>query len=243
MSNIWLIASRELKAYVRSPLGYVVAAGMLLADGIWFIAKALGPVGGKRLSAAVLEEFFHGTTGVTMFACIVLSMRLVAQEHEQGSLVLLRTAPLRDRDLVLGKFLSVLIVITVVLALTAYMPALIFVNGKVSVGHILVGYLGVLLLAAASIAIGLFASALAKRQVIAAIIAAVLMGTMLLLWMLARVTEPPVSEFIAGLALHHMRQRPFMTGLLRLENVVYYLAVSFFFLLAATKTLEARRWR
>ncbi|MBW2528497.1 MAG: ABC transporter permease subunit [Deltaproteobacteria bacterium] len=243
MSNVLLIARRELMAYVRSPLGYVVAAAVLLIDGIWFMAKALGPAGGKQLSAAVLGEFFHGATGTTMIACLVLSMRLVAHEQEHGTLVLLRTSPIRDRDVVVGKFLSVMLVMSITTALTVYMPLLVAAYGKVSTGHIVVGYVGLLLLASASIAIGLFASTLARSQVIAAIVGAALLGTMLLLWLLARQTEPPINEFIEGLALHHARQRPFMQGLLRLENVVYYLAVTFAFLVASIKTLEARRWR
>lgn len=242
MSNVLLIARRELAAYVRSPLGYVVAAAVLLIDGIWFMAKALAP-GSKQLSAAVLGEFFHGATGTTMIACIALSMRLVAHEHEHGTLVLLRTSPIRDRDLVLGKFMSVLLVMTIITGLTIYMPLMVSAYGKVSLGHIAVGYLGLLLLGAASIAIGLFASSLARSQVVAAILGAALLGTMLLLWLLARQTEPPINEFIEGLALHHARQRPFMSGLLRLENVVYYVIVTYVFLVASIKTLEARRWR
>jgi ABC-2 type transport system permease protein len=100
-----------------------------------------------------------------------------------------------------------------------------------------------LLLAAATTAIGLFASALARSQVIAAILGAVLLGTLVLLWMMARITEPPLNGFIETVALHHVHQRQFMSGVLRLEHVVYYLAVAYFFLLAAVKTLEARRWR
>ena len=69
------------------------------------------------------------------------------------------------------------------------------------------------------------------------------MAVMLLWWLLAKLTEPPISDFMEGLALHHLRMRDFMTGVLRLENVVFYLAVCFLFLFAATKTLEARRWR
>jgi ABC-2 type transport system permease protein len=157
--------------------------------------------------------------------------------------VLLKTSPVSDRDVVLGKFLAVLALLTLVTALTVYMPALIFVNGKVSVGHILVGYLGVLLAGSAAIAIGLFASALAKNQVIAIIVGGAILGTLVLLWLLRKVTEPPVVGFVDGLAIHHFRQRDFNLGVLRLENVVYYLGVAFFFLLAATTTLEARRWR
>jgi ABC-2 type transport system permease protein len=240
MRNALLIAQRELRAYVRSPLGWTVAAAMLLLDGVLFQWSAMA---GAKLSAQVLSDFFYNVSGITMIGAIVLSMRLIAQEREKSTLVLVNTAPVRDRDIVLGKFLALMAFLTVVTVLTAYMPALIFVNGRVSVGHILVGYLGILLLAAASAAIGLLGSAFARTQVIAAVLGAVILGVMLLLWMGAKVADPPVSTFLLSLALHHERQRSFMTGVLRLENVVYYVAVTYFFLLAATKTLEARRWR
>ncbi len=243
MNNILLIAKRELRGYLRSPLGYVAAAAALLVDGIWFIARALGGTGDKRLSAQVLAEFFNGVTGVTMFIGIVLSMRLIAYDHEHGTLVLLRTSPITDRQVVLGKYLAVLVMMFFITALSTYMPALIFVNGKVSLGHIAVGYLGVLLLGAVTVSVGLFASALAKNQIIAAVLGAGTMATMVLWWLIAKMADPPVRDFIEGLAVHHLRQRDFMTGVLRLENVVYYLAVTYFFLLASTKTMEARRWR
>jgi ABC-2 type transport system permease protein len=198
---------------------------------------------GAKLSAQVLQDFFYNVSGITMIGAIALSMRLIAQEREKGTLVLINTAPIRDQEIVLGKFLALFSFLAVVTALTAYMPALIFVNGRVSVGHILVGYLGILLLAGASAAIGLLGSAFARTQVIAAVLGAVILGVMLLLWMGAKVADPPVNNFLLSLALHHERQKSFMTGVLRLEHVVYYLAVIYFFLLAATKTLEARRWR
>ena len=240
MRNALLLAQRELRAYIRSPLGWTVAAAMLLLDGVLFQWSAMA---GAKLSAQVLADFFYNVSGITMIGAIVLAMRLIAQEREKSTLVLINTAPIRDRDIVLGKFLALMAFLTVVTLLTAYMPALIFVNGRVSVGHILVGYLGILLLAAASAAIGLLGSAFARTQVIAAVLGAVILGVMLLLWMGAKVADPPVSTFLLSLALHHERQRSFMTGVLRLENVVYYVAVTYFFLLAATKTLEARRWR
>ncbi len=243
MSHVGLIFSRELKAYLRSPLGYAAAAGVLLIDGIWFMARALGGTEEKRLSATVLSEFFNGASGTTAILAIALAMRLVAAEEDAGTLVLLKTAPVSDWEVVLGKFLGVMAVILAVTGLTAYMPALILVNGKVSYQHVLVGYAGVMLLGGAVAAIGLFASALAKSQVVAAILGAVLVGAMYLWWLVAKIADPPVRDVLEELAIHHLRMRDFMTGVLRLENVVYYLAVAFFFLLASVKTLEARRWR
>jgi ABC-2 type transport system permease protein len=240
MRNALLIAGRELRSYVRSPLGWVVAAAMLLLDGLLF---QVGAMRGTQLSAAVLADFFYYISGVTMIGAIALSMRLIAHEREKGTLVLVNTAPVKDRDIIVGKFLALFTFLFVVTLITAYMPALIFVNGRVSVGHIVVGYVGILLLGASAVSIGLFASAFARTQVIAAVLGAALLGVMILLWMAAKVSDPPVNNFLLSMAIHHERQHAFMTGVLRLENVVYYLAVTYFFLLAAVKTLEARRWR
>jgi ABC-2 type transport system permease protein len=213
---------------------------MLLLDGLLF---QVGAMSGPRLSAQVLADFFYYISGVTMIGAIALSMRLVAHEREKGTLVLINTAPVKDSQIIAGKFLALFTFLVIVTLVTAYMPALIFVNGRVSVGHIMVGYLGIILLGGAAVSIGLFASAFARTQVIAAVLGAALLGVMILLWMAAKVSDPPVNQFLLSMAIHHERQRGFMTGVLRFENVVYYVAVTYFFLLAAIKTLEARRWR
>jgi ABC-2 type transport system permease protein len=123
------------------------------------------------------------------------------------------------------------------------MPALLFYSGKVSLGHIAVGYLGVLLIGAASAAIGLFASCLTRYQVLAAIIGAAILGVLFVLWMVARAADPPISDFIAAASLHHLNFRGFQFGILELRGVAYYLMLTYVFLLASTKILEARRWR
>lgn len=241
MNALLMIAARELRALSRSPLGYIVAAVALLGEGIYFYAGGLSR--GALLSAQVLAVFFEALAGGTMVVAALLAMRMLAGERETGTLVLLTTAPVREREIILGKFLAGLVFLTVLAALTFYMPALIFVNGKVSLGHILTGYLGVVLLAAASLAIGLFASALAPNQIIAAVLGGIILLVFFFMFLVAPVTDPPINGFINGLAIYHVRQRSFMTGVLKLENVIFNVALAYFFLLAATKTLEARRWR
>lgn len=235
-----LIARRELFAYLRSPLGAAIVAGALLIDGVYFYWQGLTE---KLLSVEVLHQFFYGASGTTMIASLLLSMRLLAEERQAGTLVLLNTSPLKDSEIVLGKYLSALAVLMVLTALTAYMPALIFVNGKVSLGHILVGYLGLILLGSATISIGILGSALARTQVVAAIVSAAILAMMILLWAVARSVDPPVNRYVSALALHHENFRPFMLGRLELGALVYYLVVTYFFLLASTKVLEARRWQ
>lgn len=241
MKAILLIARRELTSYLRSPFGFIVLAAMLLIDGLLFYGFAL--TNGPRLSADVLRDFFFYSSGTTAIAAVLLSMRLFAEERQTGTLVLLSTSPVREVEVVLGKFLAAFGFIFLMTALTSYMPALIFVHGKVSVGHIFVGYTGLLLIGAATLSIGLFASALAPSQVLAAIIGAAILGALYLLWLVAKVTDPPISGFMASAALHNEQFRPFMLGIVDAGNVTYYVGVTAVFLLGATKTLEARRWR
>jgi ABC-2 type transport system permease protein len=240
MSQTLLIARRELFAYLRSPLGAVIVAGALLIDGALFYVEGLSQ---KLLSAEVLQKFIYNTSGPTMVAALMLSMRLLAEERQTGTLVMLNTSPIRDREIVLGKFLSAFGVLTVLTVLTAYMPALTFVNGKVSIGHVLVGYVGLLLLGGATIAVGLLGSALARSQIVAIILSAAIQAILVLLWLIARTADPPLNRFLSALAIHHDNFRPFMQGRLDLGCVAYYVVMTYFFLLASTKVLEARRWR
>lgn len=240
MSAAFLIAKRELASYFRSRLGAAIIAGALVADGLYFYWSGLSE---RKLSAEVLQSFFYGASGTTMIAALLLAMRLVAEERQLGTMTLLNTAPVRDRDVVLGKYLSALAMLALLTALTAYMPALIFVNGKVSGGHIAVGYFGLLLLGSATVALGLFGSALARSQVMALVIGAVLLVPLVLMWGLARASDPPLNALLARLAIHHDNFRPFMQGVLQLDRALYYVVVTGFFLLASTKVLEARRWR
>ena len=241
MSKALLVAGRELSAYFRSPLAAVILAGALLINGILFYWYGLTK---KALSADVLSEFFWASSGVTMAASLFLSMRARrGRERQTQTFTLLNTAPLRDVEIVLGKFVSAYSILLLYIAMTVYMPALIFVNGKVSLGHIAVGYCGLALLGAATISIGLFASCLTRSQVVSIIIGGAILAALILLWMIARAVDPPLNTVLAAFAFHHNNFRPFMQGMLELQGIAYYLMLTYFFLLGATKILEARRWR
>src|SRR5687767_3855414 len=95
-----IIFKRELSAYLRSPVGYVVAALLLLIDGVMFQNFALGR--GQQLSANVLRVFFEWTSGITMIAAVILSIRLISEERQQHTIVLLNTSPVRDVEIVIG---------------------------------------------------------------------------------------------------------------------------------------------
>src|SRR5260370_34396967 len=126
---------------------------------------------------------------------------------------------------------------------TLLMPLMIKIPGKVAFGQVAAGYLGVLLLGSASLAIGMLGSALAKSQVIAAILGGVLIAVMVMAWTLALVTERPFPGVFTALALHGVHFKPFSQGIIHVRDVVFYLAVTYVFLFAATRVVEARRCR
>jgi len=241
MSATMLIARRELGTYLRSMTGYVIAAILLLVDGLLFNIFAIG--GEDKLSAVVLGQFFFYTSGLTMIASVFISMRLVAEERQTGTLVLLTSSPVMDGQIILGKFLSGFLFLAMVLGLSVFMPLLILVNGKVSWGHLLAGYSGLLLLGAAATAIGTLGSALARTQVLAAIFSGCMVTAMVLCWMLVQVTERPFKDVFAALAIHGKHFIPFQQGTVHLRDVVYYLMVTLVALFAAVRVMEARRWR
>ncbi len=242
MRAVSIIFRRELGEYLHSLLGYLVAAVVLLIDGLLFFAQGLGPAAGERLSGEVLSRFFYNTSGLVAIAAVALAIRLIAEERQAGTLVLLSSSPVREWEVVAGKFLSAFAFLGGITMVSLYMPLLVMVNGKISLGQVFVGYLGLLLIGAACLAIGVFATALTRHQLLAAALGAAITGTMFLFWPLSIVVDPPLSRVFAALSMHARHFQGFQVGTLHLRDVVYYLAVTYFFLLLATKTLEAKRW-
>jgi ABC-2 type transport system permease protein len=240
MTRVWLIARRELSAYSRSPLGAVIIAVTLLINGILFYVDSISQ---QLLSGEALAKFFYNSSGLTAVAALFLSFRLIAEEQQTKTFTLLNTSPITGAEIVTGKFVSAFVMVSLLTVLSVYMPLLLYFTGKVSVGHIAVGYLGLFLIGSATTAIGIFASSLTKHQVIAIILGAGILALLFVMWMVATVTDAPLNDYLGGLAFHHLNFRSFQSGILELRGVVYYLVVTYVFLLAATQVLEARRWR
>ena len=236
-----IIYKRELGRYLRSPIGWIIAAAALLVEGILFQSQALS---GEQLSAIVLERYFYYASGIPTFCGVLLAFRLLAEERQNHSMVLLKTSPIRDTEIVLGKFFAALTFLAIIFVLSIYMPLLVKVNGKITFAQIFVGYFGMFLLGSATLAIGLFASALTRHQIVAALLGAVFVLIMVMLFPLAKRLDSPVREVLEQTDLWWIHfQNGFMRGILNLKDVIYYVAVTYFFLLLAVKTLEAKRWQ
>jgi ABC-2 type transport system permease protein len=240
MRNVWWILKRDLGSYLGSPMGYVVLAVALAFDGLLYNALALN---GNKLSEEVLGEFFFYASGVSITASVFVAMRLVAEERQLGTLTLISTAPVREYQFVLGKYLSGLVFLAVLCLLTLYMPLLLLLNGKVSVAHLLAGYLGLMLLSSAALALALVCSAIAPNQLVALVLGAGVVLLFILLWFVSKIASPPFEELIAYLSLHDKHFRPFMRGLISVQDVVFYVSLTYVALVSATRILEARRWQ
>ena len=241
MRKVWLIARRELIYFFSSWTGYVIMAVSLFISGILFNAFSLTAT--PRLSSEVLEQFFYQSSGVAMIAALLLSMRLISEERANSTIMLLYTSPVSEAQIVLGKYISALLFFIILQLVSVYMPALIFVNGKVSIAHIVTGYLGLILLGSSIISIGLFASSLCSSQLLSGVVGAVMVVVFLVFWMLADIVNPPFKELFGYLAIHNNHFVPFQKGLISTAHVVFYLCVNFFFIECSMKVLQSRRCR
>lgn len=241
MSKALLIASRELQGFFSTWMGYVICAAALFIDGLLFKAYAVSAQ--PKFSADVLADFFYFASGIAVVAGIFLAMRLVAEEKQNGTIVLFYTSPITERQLIYGKFLSALAFSMVLHVLSLYMPALIFIHGKISLGHLASGYLMLVLIGSCAIAVSLFASVISPNQLIAGVTGALFTVTLLILWTVSDVVAPPFKELFSYLAIHNKHFSPFSQGIVHSRDVIYYVSVVVFFLECSVRALEARRWR
>ena len=238
MRNTLAIARRELKAYFLSPMAYVVSAIYLAVMGGFF---------GFVLyysQEATLRYVFLNAIPLLFLVLVsqILTMRLLSDEQRQGTLELLLTSPIRDWEVVVGKYLASLGAFGAMLLLTIYFPITLLRVGNPDVGIMISSYLGYILLSASMLAIGVFTSALTQNQIVAAVIG---IGITLLLWLSGAVTDlvgSGVGEVFSYLPIFdHFTD--FVTGIVDTSHIIYYLSLIGFFLFLATRVVESRRWK
>ena len=236
MKNIAIIAQKELRAYFASPIAYVVIAAFLAMTGFFFwLIVSLS-------REASLRGVFANMAIILLFIAPALTMRLLAEEQRSGTIELLLTLPVRDWQVVLGKFLASLAVFALMLALTLYYPLLLVWLGNPDRGPIISGYIGLLLVGGAFLSIGVFTSSLSGNQVVAALLG---FGAMLILWLIdiaGRLFGPPASDVVTYVSMsqHYF---DFVRGIIDSRDVIFFLSVMAAFLFLSVQTLQLRRWR
>lgn len=255
MRSIWIIFRRELTQYFVSPIAYLVAFSIMLVTALNFNAD---------LQARVLESLSpDGTVVLRSFAFLMiffaplLTMRLLAEEAREGTLELMLTLPVRDSEIVIGKFLGAWGYYTSVLALTVVYPLIILslttfrtdttLSTEMDIGPVITSYLGIWLFGGATIAVGLFFSAITENQIVAGFLS---MSTLFILWLgdLAgllpeAVVSIEVAQALRVISLQAHYSTSFVIGVIRLEDVIFYIGVMAVMLFITTQVVESRRWR
>jgi ABC-2 type transport system permease protein len=239
-----VIAQRELALYFNSLLIYVVATVFLVLSGYFFYTN-LGffvLMGGMDLPRGLWQYEFLDIQRLLLALVPLLTMRLFAEERRLGTLELLWTYPLRDAEIIAGKFLACLSVVGLLVAATAAYPLAVAWFHPVAPGPLVAGYLGLALLAAAFVACGLFLSALTDSQLVAA---SSTYGLLLFFWMVTW-NEAAVNEVTRRLLVPFSlfdRFYVFARGAIDTRDVVYLVLFTFAFLCFTFLALDARRWR
>jgi len=255
MKNIWSMMKKEIAAYFSSPIAYVVISGFLLLVGFffyslvsWFNAQAMqmaqNPYYAQQINIneMVFSPLFHNMSIILILVAPLLTMRLLAEEKKNGTDELLYTSPLSVGQIVLGKYFAALVMLALMLGLTALLSIFAFAFGNPEIAPWLTGYLGLFLMGATFIAIGLFFSSLTDNQIVAAFLTFV---TLLLVLVLNWVASSGSGTWqsVLGYLSFSQHFEDMTRGILDTKDVVYYLSFSFFGLFLAHSVLQSRRWR
>jgi len=244
MRKTLVVCRREIAAMCGGPLAWVLAAIFLGLTGFFFYSDLalFVLVGGANQTLGLWRYVFLDYRLVALLVLPVLTMRLFAEERKLGTLELLWSFPVRDHELLAGKFLAALLVYLAMLAATAVGPAILYRMHPFAPAPMLAGYAGMVLLGAAFIACGTATSTMTENQVVSAMLT---YGILVLSWFVSW-NEAAIGELIAPLLLQlslfdHFYG--FTQGVIDSRNVVYLLAFAGFFLFVALRVLGARAWR
>ena len=257
MYNIWLICRSELSSFFFSPIAYVILAAWTLLLGVFYSGSFLNyavislqimrnPQAAARLNltptSAILGPVFSSTTVILLFVIPLLTMRLFSEEKKQGTMELILTYPLRDIEVLLGKYLSAILLYVIMLALTFIYPAILAAFVAVDWSVVGASYLGLFLMGSAFMAVGVFASSLTSNQIVAAMIAFMVLLASFVLDFLSVSSGPFISGLLRHLSLG-LHLRSFIQGVIDTRDIVFLVNVNVLCLFLAMRSLEYYKWR
>ena len=253
--KIWPIFKKEMRLYFTSPVAWVVLTIFLLIAGYFFysifafftqasIQSAMNPQMGRELNVtdSVMRPLFSNISVILLLLMPLVTMRLFAEERRAGTIELLLTYPVRDGAVLAGKYLAALGLYAIMIGLTLLYPAIVVYFARLEWGPVFTGYLGLLLMGATFIAVGVFTSSLTENQIVAAITT---FGVLLIFWILgwsadyAGGTAGRVLQFLS--ILEH--NDSFSKGVVDTKDVLYYVNFTVLALFLTLRSLEARRWK
>ncbi len=254
MRNIWIICRKELRSYFVSPIAYILLAMFAIIFGFFFWVIVGGFVNAAmesqmrgeqfpmNINEQVIRPLISNIGVIGLFLIPMITMRLFSEEKRTGSIELLATSPIRDFEIIIGKWLGALILYSGLLFLGALNFIWIFKYGNPDWKPILIAFLGLLLQAGALLAIGEFISSLTRNQIIAG---AATFAVCLLLWILQWVSgyeSAPWARVLAYMSiLTHFAS--FARGTLSVSDAVFYVTAIYLGLFLTARSMESLRWR
>jgi ABC-2 type transport system permease protein len=240
MDRVLLLARREVNSLFVSPLAYVAMALFLLVTGAFFAAPYLGSF--REGNPAGIQFLFGVMTFLLTVIVPLISMRTFAEERAAGTLESLLTAPVTDVQVVTGKFLGCTAFMLVMLAPTLLYVLVLRAFGQPDLGPILAGYVGLVFLGMAYVAVGLAASSLTRHMLIAFIVGLLVLA---LLWLIGPVSGMVPSPYrtILREASTYAHYTDFGKGVVDIVHIIYFIVVTLLALFFTVKVLESRRWR
>jgi ABC-2 type transport system permease protein len=244
MSPMLTIAKREFRSYFDSPLAYVVICLSFVAVGFLFFFWRGGFWQVDRATLGRLFEF--APLGLSVLVIPVVTMRLVAEERRSGTLEMLITLPVKDSDVIGGKYLGALGLVLVLVLATAIYPIAMFkfpwTLGPLDVGPVWSGYFGLILFSAAAVAIGLLVSSFVESQAIAFFVTVIVLGTLWFFDNLAEVVGSGAFATVLRYVSFQTRLSSFQRGLLDSRDIIYFVSVTALALVVSFRALERRKW-
>lgn len=239
MRNVATMVQRELGAYFLSPIAYAVSAVFLFGTGLAF---GLGTFqNGAEASLRSLFEFWMML--ILVFVLPMLCMRLLSEEYRAGTIETLMTAPISEVEIVLGKFFGALVFYLALLATLLLYPILLAFFGPIDGQLLVCNYIGLLLLGALYISVGLFFSACTKHQIVAVLLTFAVLA-------IATFASHGLAQVVEGwprAVLQHVSVRThffdFVRGMLDTNHIVFFLTTTGLFLFLTVKRVEMRRWQ
>jgi ABC-2 type transport system permease protein len=246
MQNVWIIARREYKQFFVSPVAYVVAFFFMILLGLLFYINLRGAIlqAAYQAYAPSVQIVISPMVTLLIFVVPAVTMRSISEEMRMGTMELLLTAPVKDWELVVGKWLGAFLFMLTLLAITWVFPLILnfLVKPGIDQGILLTGYLGLALMVASLIAVGVFISSLFNNQIVVYFITLVVV---LVLWFISQLSAN--SSGLGSTLLSYFGYidhfYSFFQGSIDLSDIVYYLSLTSLGLFLGTMSVEMRRWR
>jgi ABC-2 type transport system permease protein len=254
MLQTYIVFKKELRQFIYSPIAYIVAGVFHAILGYFFYNSAIGyskhvvEMAGSGFpgqiftpTVLVLQSLFNSMGTVFLLLTPLITMRLVAEEKRAQTMELLMSSPLSLSSILLGKYLAALSVYSCIISLTIYMPITADILSSVSWGHVMTAYLGLFLMGGAMISVGLFASTVTEKQVVAAVLS---IGILVIFWFVGGgigAASQRATDFLSDISLY----KPFyhlISGLVDFRDIFFLLSYSVFMLFLSHRVMESSRW-